>query len=402
MLSTIYTSLTGLQGFSKGLDVISSNVANVNTPGYKGTELTFRDIFYGFDLQSEANGTLYGSWIGHGVSADLTSVRYNQGDFRDTKNDTDAAIDGKGFFVVLKDGEYVYTRAGQFDFNDQGVLVTRDGQHEVMGLAEDGSLQRITLDGLQTQPAKPTAEVRFIGNLSLGASQHVLNNVEVIDSLGAKQALTVRFRNNSTNTPRSWTIEVRNAQNELIATGGEIRFQGNGSPLADFNTFAFDYTAPNATAQHIALFFGAADSFSNATSFSGGATSDLAVERQDGHVQGALMNVTFNDRGQLVAKYSNDETKEGARLAIATFNDMQRLRQMEGGMFHAQADQQRTLGRAGEGALGRIVAGKVELSNVELSQQFTDMIIVQRGYQASSQVLNVANEMVQQLLEAAK
>lgn len=402
MLSTIYTSMTGLLGFSKGLDVISSNVANVNTPGYKGTELTFRDIFYGFDLQGESNGTLYGSWIGHGVSAELTSVSYSQGDFRETKNDTDAAIDGKGFFVIEQDGEYVYTRAGQFDFDDDGVLVTRDGKHRVMGLAADGTLQSLTLEGLQTQPATPTAEMRFIGNLSLGASQHVLNNVEVIDSLGAKQTLTVRFRNNSANTPRSWTIEVRDTQNELIATGGEIRFQGNGSPLADFNTFSFDYTAPNAAAQKITLFFGSPDSFSNATSFSGGATSDLAVERHDGRVQGSLLSVTFNDRGQLVAKYSNDETEEGGRLALATFNDMQRLRQMEGGMFRAQADQQRTLGYAGDNSLGRVVAGKVELSNIELSQQFTDMIIVQRGYQASSQVMNVANEMVQQLLEAAK
>ena len=84
MLSTIYTSMTGLQGFAKGLDVISTNVANVNTPGYKGTELMLRDVFYGYDLESERNGTLHGAWRGHGVAADLTSIRFNQGDFRET------------------------------------------------------------------------------------------------------------------------------------------------------------------------------------------------------------------------------------------------------------------------------------------------------------------------------
>jgi flagellar hook protein FlgE len=402
MFTTIYTAMTGLQGFAKGLDVISSNVANVNTPGYKGTELQFRDILYDYQIQDERNGDIYGAWMGHGVAADLTSLRFNQGDFRDTKNDTDAAIDGKGFFVVLRDGEYVYTRAGQFDFNDEGVLVTRDGGHKVMGLAADGTLQAITLDGMKTQPAHPTSELRFVGNLSLGASSHVVNNVKVIDNLGGTQTLSIRFTNTSTTTPRSWKIEVRDASDKIIASSGEIRFQGNGSPEVDKNRFTFEFTAANATAQQITLYFGEPGTFSQATSFSGGATSDLAVDKNDGFAQGSLLSMTFNDTGQLTARYSNSQTVTGTRLALANFNNLQALRQLDGGLFHAPPDQQPILGEAGTGNLGRVVAGRIELSNVELSQQFTDMIVVQRGYQASSQVLTVANEMMQQLLEATK
>jgi flagellar hook protein FlgE len=89
-------------------------------------------------------------------------------------------------------------------------------------------------------------------------------------------------------------------------------------------------------------------------------------------------------------------------LALANFSDLQGLKRIEGGYFHAGLTQQPTLGTARSGNFGQIVAGRVELSNVELSQQFTDMIVVQRGYQASSQVLTAANEMIQQLLEAAK
>lgn len=402
MLTSIYTSLTGLQGFGKGLDIISTNVANVNTPGYKGTELHFRDILYGYDIHDQRQGDLFGAWIGHGVAADLTSLRFNQGEFRDTDNDTDVAIDGKGFFVIVRDGERVYTRAGQFDFNADGALVTRSGKHQVMGLAEDGTLRPITLEGLRTQPAHPTTTVSFVGNLSLGASQHVVNDVQVIDSLGATQTLSIAFRNTSTTTPRSWQIEVRNAQDEVIASGGELRFEGNGSPSGQYNGFSFEFTAPNSTAQTIALHFGVPGSFSNATSFSGGATSDLAVDQNDGHAQGTLLNLTFDDTGRLVAKYSNDQTVEGASLALANFNDLQSLRQIEGGLFRAPAGHDAQLGRAGAGNLGRIAAGRIELSNIELSQQFTDMIVVQRGYQASSQVLTVANEMMQQLLEATK
>jgi flagellar hook protein FlgE len=402
VFTTIYTSMTGLQGFARGLDVISTNVANVNTPGYKGTELLFRDVFYRYDIHDERHGDLYGTWIGHGVAADLTSLRLNQGEFRETDNDTDVAIDGKGFFVIERDGELVYTRGGQFDFETEGVLVTRGGQNRVMGLAADGSLQPISLAALRTQPARATSEISFVGNLSLGATQHIVNNVRVTDSLGATQTLSVRFRNNGTQTPRSWEIEVRNADNEVIASGGQIRFQGNGSPAADFNRFAFDFTAKDAATQRITLYFGEPDSFSQATSFSGGASSDLAVDRNDGFAQGTLLGVSFDDRGRLVARYTNNQTVTGGRLALATFTDVQALQRIDGGMFHAPAREQALLGEAGQGNFGRIAAGRIELSNVELSQQFTDMIVVQRGYQASSQVLTVANEMLQQILEATK
>jgi flagellar hook protein FlgE len=402
MLGTIYISMSGLQSFSKGLDVISTNVANVNTPGYKGTQLLFQDVYYGYEVKDEQRNDLYGAWIGHGVAANLTSLRFNQGEFRETKNDTDVALDGKGFFVIDRDGEQVYSRAGQFEFNSDGVLVERGTANRVMGIDENGHLQSISMDGLKTQPAKPTSTISFTGNLSLGGSEHTINNVEIVDTLGGKQKLTVSFRNTSTTTPRSWQVEVRDANNAVVATGGEIRFEGNGSPSTDFNQFKFKYTAPNAAEQEITLNFGTPGSFSGATSFSGGATSDLAVDKQDGFAQGTLTKITFDDAGLLIATYSNNQTTHGTHLALANFNNVQALRPIDGGAFHVQAGEQALLGRAGEGNFGRIVTGKIELSNVDLSQQFTDMIVVQRGYQASSQLLTAANEMIQQLLEVGK
>lgn len=402
MLSTIYTSMSGLQSFSKGLDVISSNVANVNTPGYKSTELLFQDVFYGYDPKGERNGDVYGAWIGRGVAAEITALRFSQGDFRDTKNATDVAIDGQGFFVVSRDGEYLYTRDGQFEFDDNGLLVTRAGREPVMGLDESGALSQITLEQLQAQPAKATSEIHFVNNLSLGGTQHVLNNVKVINSLGETILLRVTFRNTSSTTPRSWQIEVRDAQNQVVAPLGELRFRGNGSPETDYNTFKFTYDSANGDPQEITLNFGEPGSFSGATSFSGGTTSDLAVSRQDGYAQGTLLSTTFDDQGRLVARYTNEQSVTGAHLALATFDDLQALRRLDGGMFHTAPNQTATLGKAATGTFGRIVAGRVELSNVELSAQFTDMIVVQRGYQASSQVLTAANEMIQQLLETTK
>jgi flagellar hook protein FlgE len=402
MLGTIYISTSGLQSFSKGLDVISTNVANVNTAGFKGTQLLFQDVYYGYQVRDERNDELYGAWIGHGVTADTTATRFNQGDFRDTKNDTDVALDGKGFFVIDRDGTYIYTRSGQFEFDTDGVLVERGTAHRVMGLGADGHLQSISMDGLKTQPAKPTSTVTLTGNLSLGGTEHTISNVEIIDSLGGKQKVTLKFRNTSTTTPRSWQVEVRDSTDKIIATGGEIRFEGNGSPSKEYNQFKFKYTATNASEQEIVLDFGTPGAFSGATSFSGGTSSDLAVNKQDGFVQGTLAKITFEDTGQLVANYSNNQKVRGAYLALANFNNVQSLRPIDGGGFHAHAGDEPLLGKAGEGNFGRLLAGKIELSNVDLSQQFTDMIVVQRGYQASSQLLTAANEMIQQLLEIGK
>src|SRR5205823_4431179 len=133
-LGTIYISMSGLQSFQKGLDVISTNVANVNTMGYKSTQLLFQDVFYGYQIKDERQNDLYGAWLGHGVTADVTAVRFTQGDFHDTKNDTDVALDGKGFFVIDRGGEYVYSRRGEFEFNTDGVLVERGTSNKVMGL----------------------------------------------------------------------------------------------------------------------------------------------------------------------------------------------------------------------------------------------------------------------------
>ena len=98
MFGSIYTGMSGLAAFSAGLDVISNNVANLNTPGYKGNDLLFQDLFYGFEMSNEFNNNIASMQIGNGVQANTTTVVYSQGDIRDTGVDTDVAIDGKGFF----------------------------------------------------------------------------------------------------------------------------------------------------------------------------------------------------------------------------------------------------------------------------------------------------------------
>lgn len=398
MLGSVYTANSGLLAFSRGLDVVSDNVANLNTPGYKATELQFQDVFYQHLLSGEYQNSFPGAQIGNGGAANLTNVVFSQGDFQETGNETDAAVDGAGFFILREGNETFYTRAGQFEFDDDGYLVARGSDARITGLSSTGELIDITLTGFRSSPPQATSEISFINNLSTGSAQHVIEDVEVYDVLGDSHTLELTFTNNSANTPRSWLIEVRDENDDVIASGGEIRFQGNGSPVEDFNAFTFSFAPEEADASEITLHFGEPDSFSGSTSFSAGANSDLAVESQDGYGIGSLLSTSFDHRGVMQLSYSNGQEEEGARLAMARFENNQALLQIGGGRFIPMEGITGQIGGATELGIGEIKSGTVELSNVELTQQFTDMIIIQRGYQASSQVITVANEMMQQLM----
>lgn len=402
MLDTIYASTTGLQTFSKGLDVISNNVTNVNTVGYKATGLVYRDIHYNFTLQDERQHTLYGTNIGGGVAADITSTLFNQGDLRQTGNDTDVAISGRGFFIIEQEKGYVYSRNGQFEFNNDGDLVTRDGGQRVMGLTESGALQAINQNPYKAQPAVTTGKVTLVGNLSTGSTSATTTNIPIIDSLGGKHTFTITYTPDTTNpVARTWKVKVTDEKQAEVTTGS-ISFQPNGSPAEGGNTMVFNYTATGAAEQSITFNFGEPGSFSNVTSFSGGTTSNVTVGNSDGRAQGSLLTLSFDEDGRLLARYSNQQTETGTQLALADFDNVQALQQLGRGLFHAQTTQRPIIGAPGKDAYGKITAGSVESSNIDLSTQFTDMIVVQRGYQASSQVLTVANEMLQQLLEGGR
>lgn len=399
MLGSIFTGLSGLITYSSGLDVVSNNVANLNTPGFKGNDLLYRDLYYRFQWVATQGDQLANEQQGSGVGNNGTLTRFAQGDLQETGNDTDVAVDGNGFFIIRGDSGPEYTRAGQFVFDEDGVLVTADTDERVAGLGENGGLTDITLDGLRTIAPTPTSEVSFVDNLSTDDNQHVIDDLALIDTVGVPQSVTVTFTNNGQTEPRSWLIDVEDEDGVNIVAGAEIRFQANGSPAEDFNTIEFTYTPDDGEPFDVTFFFGNPGSFTNATSFSGGPNSTLIVEDQDGSPSGSLISVGFNRDGALNLEYSNGESVESTRLALAWFDDLQNLRQIEGARFLAQEGQNVRIGGGTEGVFGDVVEETIEISNIELTQEFTDLIVVQRGYQASSQVITVSNEMLEQLFQ---
>ncbi len=410
MLSTIYSALSGMLGFSKGLDVISNNIANLNTPGYKGSELAFRDLFYRYSVEGGTPDGLR-SQVGYGLDTKGTRTSFREGELRDSGNPLDVAIDGNGFLILKRDvqqqslygttggsgTEQVYTRAGQLEFGQDGVLMDKVSGGHVM-VFQNGSMQEMSINSLRTNPPQATTEIHITGNLSAGSTTTDLTGVTVIDQAGRSHTLSFHFTVDPADSTH-WHIDGKDENNQQVLTGGEIRFQANGSPATGANTVSFDFAPGSLPATTITLSIGDPGSFSGVTNLSGPAQSQLQVQSQNGVAAGSLTKATFDENGALQLTYSNGKTVSGPSLALAWFDDLQSLRLTANSLFVNDTGQVPTIGTASQGVMGRIVAGRVELSNVELTGQFTDLIILQRGYQASSQVVSVANEMIQQLLD---
>jgi flagellar hook protein FlgE len=388
MFDSIHVGLSGLDTYSKGLNVISNNVANLNTTGFKSSQLQFADLYYkdgGAELGSGAR-----QQIGGGVGTAGTFLNFQQGEARRTGGDLDLLIDGPGFFILREDGAQSYTRAGQFEFDREGFLVDKTTGARVAGV-QDGQLQDISITGMRASPPKATTRIKFTGNLSTGATQHVRTPVTLFDAGGAATTVRLVFDNTNATTRGSWKVTATNAAGNTVGSG-EIRFN-NGAPQSGFESMQLSFTSEQGEPLSAALDFAV-----DTTSF-GGTTSTLAVASQDGYGAGSLVKSSFDAEGFFVTSYSNGQTEKHGRLALASFSNLDGLEQAGNNRFVQRFGEPPQVGHPGEQAFGKVTAGSIESSNVDLSQQFSEMIITQRGYQASSQVITTANEMIQQLMD---
>ncbi len=372
--------------FTSSLDNVSNNIANMNTPGFRGTDTFLRSV----------NGDGSG---GLGVSVQGNSVRLASGEVRQTGNATDVAIVGTGLFV-LKDeaGEIYYTRGGQFQFDENFVLVDSASGHQVMGMSEENALELIDISELRVLPAIATSEISFSGNLSSTDTEHEVSPITVFDSSGGSHDLTLDFTNPTTSTD-TWTVEVSNINGEVLGSG-EIRFSVTGAPLEGFNTFETELTL-NGESQTVTFHFGEPNTFSSTTQFSG-ATSTVFANEVNGNGVLGLSAVNIDEEGIFNFTYTNGDEEKGPQLALALFANESDLELTSGNLYQDNSATRPILGRANSNGLGTIQGGSVELSNVDLTQEFADLLITQRGFQASSRVMNVSNELIEELYNSTR
>jgi flagellar hook protein FlgE len=385
MLESIYIGTTGLLGYSKGLRVIANNTSNMNTPGFKGSTLQFSDLFYA------SAGGQDTSQFGYGLNTTGTSLSFSQGELRQTGNDLDVAVDGQGLFVLQHpSGELTYTRAGQFAFDKDGILVNQGSGERVVGYDGSGNLADISIAGHKTHLGKATTRVKFSGNLlSSGTTDQTLNNIKVIDVLGGEHLLSAKFVNTGATTPGSFSVELFDGTTS-VGTGSLVF--ADGRPKEGAGQLAFTYTPSGLSAMPLTLDFG-----TDVTSQSSASLAALSVSSQDGYAPGSLTKAAFDTAGVLTMTYSNGQTVQGNRLALARFDSLSAVQALGDNQFEAKDAAAWHMGTGSDAHFGNVRSGMVEISNVDLSKEFSDLVIMQRGYQASSQIISTANDMLQQL-----
>lgn len=405
MFNSFSSALSALKAHSAAVDSVGHNLANVNTTGFKGTEVAFRDVV----AESIGAGQ---SETGMGVSRPITFRNFSQGAIQATSGALDAAIQGSGFFVV-KDGlgSRLLTRDGTFQLDKQGYVVTLSGER--VQQYSNGVLSDIQVPS-GGSPASATTKMSVTANLNASAAvgDTFSTPVEVVDSLGVTHVVTLKYTKTDVN---EWSVDALIPHNEIGGPDGTLRSLF-ASPLPAGNTIEFDDTgklttpaapgsltiaitplASGAADMSVALGFHNADNNSLITQYA--QASAVSKSTQDGLSAAEIVGVGLANGGRVVARYANGQQADIGMLAMALVPNPSSLAATGNNLFRVSSDTASpTFGTAGSGGRGKIVAGSLEASTVDMAREFTNLIVFQRGYQANSRVITTADEMSQETL----
>ncbi len=430
MIRSLRTGITGLRSNQLRLDVIGNNIAGVNTTGFKRSRVLFQDALA---QRVAAGGRLNGpnpssvSNIGNGVSVSAIDQVWEQGALEYTNLATDLAVAGDGFFVAKSAQGNVLTRNGATQFDADGYLVTAGGLR-VQGWAADpatgsvttGPLRDVRIDPTMTAAPNPTAGVDVTGNLSaerLAAdADPVTMSTVIYDGSGQAHTLVLTLSKTTDATAAdpaatppvaaanaTWEVvgaEVEGATVTVPPTTFEFNADGelvdaNGAPL---DQVSVELSGTFGNGSPLGGSAGAVTVGLDLTQYGGSTTASVAG--QDGSPAGDLVDFGFDQSGTLVLSFSNGVRRPVAQLALGAVANPDGLSQVGDGFFATTAASgDLRLGRAGSEISAGVISGALEGSNVDLAQEFTDMIIAQRGYQANARVITTSDELLQETVQ---
>ncbi|KXG77616.1 Flagellar hook protein FlgE [Fervidicola ferrireducens] len=416
MMRSMFSAVTGLRNHQTMMDVIGNNIANVNTVGFKKSRVTFQDALYQtIKGASSAQGNRGGTnpmQVGLGMTVASIDTLHTPSSLEATGNMTDLAIEGDGFFILSDGQNYYYTRAGNFGFDEEGNLVSTSNGLKVMGWqgTADKTPQNITSIRIQKgmmMPAKATGEVRFAKNLDASAPVELDKEkgykipFKVYDSLGNSYELLIIFNKTDVN---KWEYTVipysENIDYQNLTSNGTLIFDPIDGDLFDQNNEPFqgseikkdiNVTLSNGTSLSFKV------DFSYLTQYAKETTVDLSYH--DGYAAGTLLGISVDSKGVITGVFDNGQNMELAQVALAVFDNPAGLTKAGGNTYTASNNSGEVqIGMAGTGGRGTISPGSLEMSNVDLAEEFTRMIVTQRGFQANSRIISVADEMLQELV----
>lgn len=397
------TSISGLQAAQKDMGVISNNIANVGTTGFKRSDSLFAELY-----TASLGGA--GTQAGSGVTLERIRSDFGQGGFEFTSSQLDLAIDGNGLFVLQNGSETLYTRAGAFRLDNDGFVVTESGAN-LQGYGADVNGQINTaLGNLQITNAlltqKPTEEITFNGNLDSRATApttapfdatnpetyNFTSTTTIYDSAGAAHQVTLYFAKDAT-VANQYNVTV--SIDDVVQPETASLLFDNAGVLDATSATALNlasYTPANANAQAINI------NFANITGY--GANSATSGVTQDGYAAGQLAGFEFDQTGVAYATYTNGETRAVGQVALATFTNPSGL-QSAGKTNFAESSTSgvASIGTPESGARGLIRPSALESANVDLTVELLALIEAQRNFQSNAQAIQNANDASQAILQ---
>ena len=419
MIGSLYSGISGLKANTSAMSVIGDNIANVDTTGFKVSKVSFSNVFSASLGQSSMQ-------IGRGVTMSGVAANWNSGTVETTNNVTDLAINGQGMFIVndpAGTAQY-YSRAGQFEFDNQGFLINQDSfrvqGYPIDPLGNMGAIGDISLPAGMSVPAS-TSEVTMSLNLDAMAANNTMydTTVTVYDSLGNPVDLTFNFEKNDPPTGAGaveWEYTVS-------STGLTITPSGTPSILAFTNTGAFDpanstaaVASPtgNGQGQQVSITAGlgpaampmnlvwrfmdtAGATDGSLTSYAG--TSAKNSQTQNGYPTGMLQGISVDEDGIFTGLYSNGTMLNFAQIALADFASYSGLQKQGSNLFTSSlASGQAVVLTPNQGGVGGIAPSSLEMSNVDLATEFVELITTQRAFQANSKVITTSDEVLSELI----
>ncbi len=453
MMRSLYSGVSGLKNHQTRMDVIGHNISNVNTYGYKTQRVTFQDMLSqtiaGAAKPQENRGGINPKQVGLGMTIASIDRIFTQGSLQTTGNQTDVAISGDGFFVMADGDKKLYTRAGTFGLDKDGTLVNPGNGLRVQGwmattdangqkiVRSNGEPGDVVIPVYSKINAKETNNVRYKCNLDarsavlppqadgrMRSSAGVTTSIDVYDNLGETHRMTLTFWKTG---PNAWTASgaITGSSTPITldvpAAGGQanqanpsnrinLRFSPDGKLISVGDESSPDQqnqgtllvnanyrVQGDPNVRQISLNMGDSGILSGVTQYS--STSTTKAVEQDGYAMGYMESFNIDNSGIITGVYSNGVKQPVGQLSLAVFTNPQGLTSIGENLFEVSNNSgMANVGAAAQAGRGKIVAGTLEMSNVDLSDQFTDMIVTQRGFQANSKTITTSDQMLQELM----
>jgi flagellar hook protein FlgE len=411
MFTSFSTALSALNATSTAIDVVGNNLANMDTPGFKTSEICFQD------LVTESLGAGLGTTqVGFGTGTPITVREFSQGAIQATSGVLDAAIQGEGFFIVQdSSGNQYYTRAGNFETDKSGNLLTDTGNTVQGWTAIDPTTGQVDTNGPISNIVVPvgslkaptaTSTLTMDLNLNSSATADATSDfsvpMKIYDSLGTSHVLTLSFEKTGANT---WNYSVSIPGSDLtdptastIVPATPMTFDANGN-LTPADGPPITFTLPDladgaASGQAISWNPYNSDGSGRITQF--GQPSASSASSQNGTAAAELVNVGVANGGLIVAQYSDGTQATVGQVALASIRNPNTLVATGGNNFQlSELTATPSIGTPGTGGRGTIQGGSVEASTVDIATEFTNLIVYQRGYEANGKVVTTADQLSQ-------